>query len=285
MSSSEQEAAPSEEETGGENGDIEATTAAPESPAQTPSETPMVGKAGPVGALGDPEAKARVDAAAKAIGLSAEELVNLIVDGGLLALPPSDGITKTYTLKDLGYKLWIEMQGVLTSKRADFFRELLPQQQVALVVSLRDRGFASQTIAQTFEMNVTEVNRWWNEYADDLGAQVIGARLSTIAGNLQLVAQRAQEGAAQKDDYAALWRIQKELTQQLQSIGIVDRAIHRVEHEHTHKMDEDQKKEIQAMVELEKKQERRAEELKRIEAVEVDPVPDEVLDFGEEDYS
>ncbi len=244
----------------------------------------MVGSSNPAGPLGDPGAKARVAQAAAAVGLTTEQLVNLIVDGGLVALPPSDGITKTYTLKDLGYKLWTEMSALLTSQRADWFKELLPQQQTALVVSLRDRGFASQTIAQTFEMKVVEVNRWWNEYADDLGAQVIGARLSTIAGNLQLVAQRAQEGAAQNEDYRALWRIQKELTQQLQSIGIVDRAIHRVDHSHTHKMDEDQKVEIDAMVELEQKKLRRAEELKQIAAIEVDEIPGEVLDSGAEAY-
>ncbi len=244
----------------------------------------MVGSSNPAGPLGDPGAKARVEAAAQAAGLTTEELVNLIVDGGLLAMAPSDGITKTYTLKDLGYQLWIEMSALLTTKRADWFKELLPQQQTALVVSLRDRGFASQTIAQTFELKVVEVNRWWNEYADDLGAQVIGARLSTIAGNLQLVAQRAQEGAAQNEDYRALWRIQKELTQQLQSIGIVDRAIHRVDHSHTHKMDEDQKAEIDAMVELEQKKLRRAEELKQIAAIEVDQIPGEVLDSEAEAY-
>lgn len=244
----------------------------------------MVATSASAGPLGDPDAKARVADAAAGIGLTTEELVNLIVDGGLIAMPPSDGITKTYTLKDLGYKLWVEMSALLTTQRADWFKELLPQQQTALVVSLRDRGFASQTIAESFEMKVTEVNRWWNEYADDLGAQVIGARLSTIAGNLQLVAQRAQEGAAQNDDYRALWRIQKELTQQLQSIGIVDRAIHRVEHEHTHKMDEEQKEEIDKMVELEQKKARRAEELKQIEAIEVDQIPDQVLDFEEEAY-
>ncbi len=236
------------------------------------------------GPLADSKAKERVEAAARSVGLSTEQLVNLVVDGGLLAMPPSDGITKTYTLKDLGYQLWVEMSGLLTTQRADWFKELLPKQQTALVVSLRDRGFASQTIAQTFEMKVVEVNRWWNEYADDLGAQVIGARLSTIAGNLQLVAQRAQEGAAQNEDYRTMWRIQKELTQQLQSIGIVDRAIHRVEHEHTHKMDEDQKAEIDAMVELEQKKSRRAEELKRIEAIDVDQIPGEVLDSEAEAY-
>ena len=279
---SEPEATPSEDEEGGENGNDEATQASPDDTPQTPTEAPMVGATSKVGALGDPAAKARIVDAASAIGLTAEELVNLIVDGGLLAMPPSDGITKTYTLKNLGYQLWLEMNSVLVTQRAEFFRGLMPQQQIALVVSLRDRGFASQTIAQTFEMKVTEVNRWWNEYADDLGAQVIGARLSTIAGNLQLVAQRAQEGAAQADDYKSLWKIQKELTQQLQSIGIVDRAIHRVEHEHVHKMDEDQHKEIEAMVELERKKERRAEEIKQIEAVAVDPVPDDVMDFEDE---
>ncbi len=242
----------------------------------------MVATRNRAGPLGDPKAKERIEQAAGAIGLNTEQLVNLLADSGLLAMPPSDGITKTYTLKDLGYKLWTEMQSELVSERAEFFKALVPHQQKALVVALRDRGFASQTIARSFKMKVAEVNRWWNEFADDLGAQVIGARLSTIAGNLQLVAQRSQEGAAQKDDFSLLWRIQKELTVQLQSMGIVDRAIHRVEH--THKMSDQQALEIQAMVELEQKKTKRAEELKQIEAIEVDPVPDDVDNFEEEAF-
>ena len=245
----------------------------PEEP--TPSENPLVATTTPAGALGDPEAQAKLAQAATAIGLDREGLVNLVVDSGLLNMPPSDGITRKYTLRDLGYKLWVEMQSCTNAGRAEFYKDLSPAQQTALVVTLRDRGFASQTIASTFGLKAAGVNRIWNEYADDLGAQVVGVRLSTIVGNLQLVADRAQEGAVQAEDFALLWKIQKELTQQLQSVGIVDRAIHRVEHEHTHKMDEDQMREIDKLVDLREKKRLRGEELKHVDATITDNIPDE----------
>lgn len=246
--------------------------------APTPSEAPLVATHVPAGALGNPDAQALVTKAALAVGLDREKLVDLVVDSGLLNMPASDGVTRTYTLLDLGYKLWVEMQSGLTTERAAFYDKLAPAQKIALVVTLRDRGFAPQTIASTFRLKAADVNRTWNEYADDLGAQVVGVRLSTIVGNLQLVAHRAQEGAVQAEDWSLLWKIQKELTQQLQSVGIVDRAVHRVDHEHTHKMDEDQKREIEAMVDLREKQRKREEELKHAEATIVDSVPEEFSD-------
>ena len=240
-----------------------------------PSEAPMVATNVPAGLVGDPQAQAKLTAAATAIGVDREALVNLVVDSGLLNMPPSDGVTRKYTLRDLGYKLWVEMQSFATTKRADFYADLSPAQQTALVVTLRDRGFASQTIAGTFGLKAADVNRTWNEYADDLGAQVVGVRLSTIVGNLQLVADRAQEGAVQAEDFGLLWKIQKELTQQLQSVGIVDRAVHRVDHEHTHKMDEDQMREIDKLVDLREKKRLRGEELKNVDATITDTIPDE----------
>ena len=248
------------------------------SDAPTPTEAPLVATTVPAGALGDPAAQARLTQAALAVGLDREELVDLVVDSGLLNLPKEDGVTRKYTMRDLGYKLWVEMQSGLTDKRAEFYERLAPGQKTALVVTLRDRGFAPQTIASTFGLKTSDVNRTWNEYADDLGSQVVGVRLSTIVGNLQLVAARAQEGAVQAEDWSLLWKIQKELNQQLQSVGIVDRAIHRVEHEHTHKMDEDQKREIEHMVDLELKKRVRAEELKDVEATIVDTMPEEFTD-------
>ena len=49
-------------------------------------------------------------------------------------------------------------------------------------------------------------------------------------------------------------------------------------------MDEDQKAEIDAMVVLEQKKSRRAEELKQIEVTAVDQIPGEVLDSEAETY-
>lgn len=221
-----------------------------------------------------------LERAAKHVGLeSAEELANLVVDSGVVAMPPSDEITDAYTLKDLGTRLWGTMQEQPKSSRASWFHGLSPVQKKAVIVTLRDQGFSSHVIAGELKVDLMEVIRTWNKHADDLGAQVVGIRLNTIAGNLQIVAERAQQGAMQKEDFSAMWRIQKEMTTMLQSLGIVDQAIHRVEH--THKFDEQKQVELNALLELEDKKRRRGEEVKRIRAVDVEVIPPELNSLDE----
>lgn len=255
------------------------STAETGSPTSEATETPLT--AGPAKAppwIASPDALRVVAVAAKAVGLSVEDLANLMVEGGITALPPSDGITGRYTLKDLGVRLWGDVQAVPQSERARWFEGLLPTQKTAVVVTLREQGYSSQAIAGDFGLDPMDVMRTWNLHSGKLGAQVVGIRLNTIAGNLQLVAERAQQGCMQKGDFSALWRIQKELTQQLQSIGIVDRAIHRVEV--THNVKSETASEIDKLLELERKQRQRREDVKQIEATVLDEIPDEV----QEDY-
>jgi hypothetical protein len=160
--------------------------------------------------------------------------------------------------------------------RAKWFAGLAPHQQAAVIVVLRDKGFATSVVANEFKIPQMEVIRTWNKHADDLGAQVVGTRLNTIAGNLQIMAERAQHGAMEKGDHATMWRIQKELTKVLQDLGIVDRAVHRVNVSHT--FDAQKKVELEGLLELERKQARRAEEVKLIEAEVTDDIPEEVDD-------
>ena len=258
----------------------------PEAEASLPKEEPEASvsppapeSAGPAKAapwVADPKALERVGKAAAAAGLSVEELANLIVDAGITALPPSDGITTRYTLKELGTRLWGTMQEEPRAMRAKWFGGLAPHQQAAVIVVLRDKGFATSVVANEFKIPQMQVIRTWNKHADDLGAQVVGTRLNTIAGNLQIMAERAQHGAMEKGDHATMWRIQKELTKVLQDLGIVDRAVHRVEVAHT--FDAQKKVELEGLLELERKQARRAEEVKLIEAEVTDDIPEEVDD-------
>lgn len=238
------------------------------------------GSAGPAKApprLADPKAFALIQKAAAAVGLTAEGLADLMVESGATALPPSDGITDRYTLKDLGTRLWGTMQEQPVAARAAWFHGLTSTQRIAVIVTLREKGFATQVIAQEFKVPMMDVLRVWNEHADNLGGQVVGIRLNTIAGNLQLVAERAQQGAMEKQDWSTMWRIQKDLTAVMQTLGIVDRAIHKVEV--THKFDEQKQTELEAMLDLERKKARRAEEVKLIEAEVSDTLPE-----LEEDY-
>jgi hypothetical protein len=253
------------------------------SPTQASDGTEAATTAGPAKAppwVANPHALALVQRAAAAVDLDVESLANLMVEGGITAIPPSDGITGRYTLLDLGTRLWGTMQEQPRPARAQWFGGLTPTQQIAVVVTLREKGFATQVIAQDFHIPMMDVLRIWNEHADNLGAQVVGIRLNTIAGNLQVVAERAQQGAMEKKDWSSMWRIQKELTAVLQSIGIVDRAIHKVEV--THKFDEQKQAELNALLDLERKQFRRAEEVKLIEAEVVDDVPEIADDYDAE---
>lgn len=222
--------------------------------------------------VADPNALALVKKAAAAIDLDVEALANLLVESGLTALPPSDGITQTYTLKDLGTRLWSTMQSEPRNMRAKWFSGLTPTQQTAVIITLRDQGFATQAIANDFLIEPMEVVRTWNKHADDLGAQVVGIRLNTIAGNLQIVAERAQQGAMQSEDWSTVWRIQKDFTAMLQSLGITERAAYQMEV--SHKFDGQKQAALDDLVALELKKERRAEEVKLIEATVVDEVPE-----------
>lgn len=222
--------------------------------------------------------KDQLSRAASAIGLSLEEMINLVVDSGMVALPPSDAITHTFTMEDLGKRMWNLLNQQPTSKKAEWFASLAPAQQKSLLVTLRHNNVSAFKLSEELDLHIMDINRVWNEYADDIGAQVVGTRLTTIAGHLQLVAERCMEGLAKDEAHLSVWKIQKELTGLLQNIGIVDRAAQRVEHSHVLK--DERQAEIQKMIELEKKKQVRTEEIKRIDVTVLDAVPS--LDAVEE---
>ena len=225
-------------------------------------------KGGVDSALVDPKAKARLETAAEAAGLDLEGLVNLVVDSGAVALPPSDGVSESYSLEDLGAQMHAQMP---PNGRPEWFDELVETQQVALVALLRARGYSSMVIARDFGMTELLVNKIYSRYADDLGAQVINVRLNTLVGNLQLAAERAGEGAMMKEDWGTYWRVQKEMIALLQSLGIVKKAIQKVEV--AHHFDDQKGAELEAMLDLERKQAARQEEIKRADFEVTDEVP------------
>lgn len=233
-------------------------------------------KASPPALIARPDAAAMVQAAAAAAGLTVEQLAELMVDGGFTALPPTDELTQRYTLEDLGKRLWSEAQTMLRTKRGEWFHGLLPVQQKALIVMLRDRGFSSFAIANDFQLDPMDVTRTWNKHADELGSQVVGLRLNTIAGQMQLVAERAMEIEMEKGNGRAVWSIEKDRIAILQSLGIVEQAVHKSEV--THKLDDAARAEIQALVDLEQKKLAQRESIRVIEAEIFDAPPDELDD-------
>lgn len=226
-------------------------------------------KGGAHTALVDPAVKQRLEAAASAAGLeSISELATLVVDSGAVALPPEDGVTESYTMEDLGAQMHSAMP---PDGRPVWFDSLVDSQRIALVTLLRTRGYSTSAIARDFGIDPIAVNKVYAKYADDLGAQVVNVRLNTLVGNLQLAGERASEGAMQKEDWSTYWRIQKETISLLQSLGIVKQAIRKVEVAHT--FDDQKSAELDALLDLERKQVARREEIKMADAVVTDAVP------------
>jgi hypothetical protein len=221
----------------------------------------------------DRSAKERLDVAAKAAGISIEALADLMVESGAITLPPSETITRPYTLKDMGTKLWAGLQEIPIANRKVWFADLTQKQRDALVTTLKHEGFQSEVIARELGLQISEVIDTWNRYCDDLGSQVVGLRLNTIAGQLAIQAERVQAMALQSDDYKTFWTVSKDFVGILQNLGIVDRAIHKVDHHHTVKFDDQRKAEIDALVSLEMKKKRHSEDLRIIDAEVVDTVP------------
>jgi hypothetical protein len=219
-------------------------------------------------ALTDPKARDRLVAAAEAAGLdSVEALADLVVDSGVLALP-GDGVTERYTLEDLG----VQMRSQLPpTGRPEWFDGLVETQQVALVSVLRSRGFSTTTISTDFGIDPIAVSKIYARYGDELGAQVVNVRLNTLVGQMQLAAERASEGAMAKEDWGTYWRIQKETIGVLQSLGIVKKAIQKVEIAHT--FDDQKSAELEAILDIERKQHARREEMKKADFEVHDAVP------------
>lgn len=229
-------------------------------------------KGGKQTALVDPAARDRLHAAAVAAGLeSIEALADLVVDSGVLALPSEDGVTERYSLEDLGVQMRCQLSSVLPADRPAWFAGLVEAQQIALVSVLRARGYSSQVIATDFGIDPIAVNKTFSRYADELGAQVVNIRLNTLVGQMQLTAERAGEGAMHKEDWGTYWRVQKETIALLQSLGIVKKAIQKVEIAHT--FDDQKQAELDAILEVERKQAARREEIKQIEVEVTDPLP------------
>jgi hypothetical protein len=216
--------------------------------------------------IANPAARAQLEAAASAAGLNVQQLADLVFEAGVTPPKAPDGVTTRYSLKDLGERLWGTLQVTPRDERATWFAALVPVQQIAIIAALRDHGFRSEVIARDLGIGVDQVMRTWNIYAGRLGEQVVGIRLDTIAGQLQLASEHAQEMAVAAGDHRSYWQIEREKIEVLQSIGIVDKAINKTEV--VHKIDDEQKAEIERLYKLRDKQQRRKIEVQELAQLE-----------------
>jgi hypothetical protein len=235
-------------------------------------------KAAPPPVVANPLAREQLERAAAAAGLTVQQLADLVFESGVVPPKAADGVVQRYTLEDLGTRLWGTMQGVPRSDRAAWFAALVPVQKTSMIVVLRDHGFRTETIARDLGISTEDVLRTWNAYAGQLGAQVVGIRLDTIAGQLQLASEHAQQLAIANGDAGTYWKIEKEKIELLQGLGIVDKAIQKVEH--THKIDDQQKAEIEELFKLRQKQQKARIQVEAAAQIEGkgDDLPAEVAD-------
>lgn len=235
--------------------------------------------------IANPAARAQLEAAASAAGLTVEQLADLVFESGVVPPKAKDGVVDRYTLKELGERLWGALQTTPRDERAAWFAALVPVQQSAMIAVLRDHGFRSETIARDLGIGVDQVMRQWNIYAGRLGEQVVGIRLDTIAGQLQLASEKAQEMAIQAGDHRSYWQVEREKIEVLQSIGIVDKAINKTEV--VHKIDDEQKQEIERLYKLRDKQQRRKIEVTELKQLEDKgeslPVEVQNVDYDDDD--
>lgn len=227
-------------------------------------------------ALVDGGAADRIAVAAKAAGLSVDQLVDLVADSGLLAEKPPDGISEVLSLEDLGARLHNLSCSKPRSERAQWFRGLVETQQKALLTVLRERGYATAVIAQDYDIDPMLVVQAHNAFADNLGKNVVNTRLSTLAGHMQLAAERAQQGAMEKDDWSTFWKIHKEMVMLLQSMGVIDRAAQKIEVDSRVTVGVEEKNaEIEALLRVAKMGETRRLEITKTEADSEESIPDE----------
>lgn len=217
----------------------------------------------------------RLRQAAEAAGLeTVEQLVDLVADSGLAAAPPDDPLTERFTLEDLGLRLWTVASTETRDNRGVWFQKLTPVQQVAVVTVLRARGYSALAISNDFKISEVEVEKIYAQHTTKLGAQVLAVRLDTLAGQIAQAKQRAQQMAMEKKDPSAYWRIEEQFVGVMQSLGVIERAAHRVEV--VNKAEEAKAAALQRVLDLAEKRAVRNAELRMLDAENVQALPDAV---------
>lgn len=225
--------------------------------------------------LGDAQLMERLEKAAEAAGVSTvEELVDLVVDSGVSARPPVDGLTQRFTLEDLGARLHAVAVTRPRSARAEWFDKLVPTQKTAVVTTLRHRGYSPLSISNDFGITELEIERIYSQNRTELGSQVLGIRLDTLVGRIWAAKERAQEMSMKKNDAATFWRIEKDATGVLQDLGVVKRAAHRVEV--VDKAADVKAAALERLVSLAEKKALRRKEIAVVGAEVVEALPDDV---------
>ena len=205
--------------------------------------------------LADPSADARIDRAVIAAGLpSPAALLDLLSASGRVALEATeDPLTVEVTLADLGQDLDHDLRAGHVR-----FEDLAPVQQDAVLGHrVAVLGETPQTIATTLGVRPSRVTRVLDEVLARRGDRVVQASREHVVGRLVAAAELASSKLREEGNWAGFWRIEKELATKLEDLGVVKRAAVQHEHHVSVGLDDARRKELAALLELERKQERR----------------------------
>ena len=224
--------------------------------------------------VADPDLASKLEAAATVAGTDVQGLLDLAVESGIAALPPADGLTEVLTFEDLGADIQAQLPAD-DKERAAFFATLTPTQQDALLARLAvGESKHPAALARAFNVSLPRLRKSIHRATERRGDLVIGARLNTVVGGLVEAAEQAMESLAAQGDWKAYFEIRLKLTTKLQDLGVVDRAVQRVSVSHEHGIKDEQRDEIARLVELERKQQARREEIKQASAQVLDVIPE-----------
>lgn len=182
-------------------------------------------------------------------------------------------------MEDLGAELGAQLAEHTGSgedaeqRRKAFFAGLLPLQQDALLLHLSESEHKSLAqLAVAFKVPLPRLRQALNEAILKKGEWVQSVSMEHVVGAMVMAAERSMRELAQEGSWAAYWKVQKELAGKLEDLGIVRRTPKRLDVT-VHGIDDLQKQELERLLELERKQERRSEEIKRAQVSLIDALP------------
>jgi hypothetical protein len=208
----------------------------------------------------DPGLKSRLQKAATQIGAkSLEELAVALLDGGYLGKTKSPLEIMRLPREEVGRAILSQIKE--GGDEPEFFRNLIPAQQHAVILHLIHEGSAAHSVASRFWLPVEEVIRVYNRYAQLIGEDVLQVRFESFVGMLTLRVEDLYHRALQEEKGGpkVAADILFKYINTMQQLGVVYRAPVKVEHSLTEGAQEEVEKEAHRIVELQKKLKGRVE--------------------------
>lgn len=212
----------------------------------------MISPNRPRSPLSDLELKKKLEKAAKAAGMSLEELREIAQLSGETSMTQFRG-----TLDDCGADLYAAYRDMRDTggDPVEFFKGLEDLQQVVLLVWLVDNGHAPLRLAREFGVSEQKIRQSWALYARQLGSSIRTMSADVIIGTLQARSETLYELLMQSGDIQNAWRVTRDTVFLMQRLGVVVDADREHEREMAELKDNAQV-EINRMVDLKFKEEK-----------------------------